>query len=63
MLQDFIDMIGEYEPIITELPDGSFDVSINWTYLALILFLVIAFYGFLKIFGRLVCGRDGGRRL
>lgn len=61
MLQDFIDFIGGgYEPIVTELGDGTFDVSTNWAYIGAIAFTLIAFYCVMRIIGKLLCGRDRG---
>lgn len=61
MLSDFIDFIGEgYSPIITELGDGTYDVSTNWAYIGACAFLLIAFYCTMRIIGRLLCGRDRG---
>lgn len=61
MLTDFINFIGQgYTPIVTTLPDGSYDVSIDWAYLGACAFLLIAFYCTMRIIGRLLCGRDRG---
>ena len=61
MLNDFISFIGAgYEPIITELSDGTIDVSTNWAYIGAIAFLLVAFYCTMRIIGRLLVGRERG---
>lgn len=57
MIDSIISVIGRgYTPVITELPDGTFDVSCDWAFIGCIALCVVALYCFLRIVGHLLCG-------
>ena len=57
MIQDFVNFLGQgYAPIVTALPDGTYDVSIDWSYIGAIVFVIVALYAVLRILGALLCG-------
>lgn len=61
MISDFINVIGQgYTPIVTTLPDGSYDVSMDWAYIGCMALLIVVLYCVLRIVGRLLCGRERG---
>lgn len=53
----FIEIFGEYEPIVTEVQTGVYETSINWGYVGAVAFVLVLLFGILAIIGGLLKGR------
>lgn len=49
MYDEFIQIFGEYQPIITTAEDGTITSSIDFGYILLILFSLVLLHGVLQI--------------
>lgn len=55
LYEKFIEIFGEYEPVVTEFTDGSSITDTNWGYILSVVIFIVFMFCCLKVLGSMIC--------